>query len=683
MDAKELFEKINILIDSGKYDEASKQLYDIIKSDNPKTIISHAYYLIGYINTCWDNKSKSTEDAINYFLKNINSSFPCVDAYVSFAKLEEDSNVVEGYLKKGLNEFPNNPKLLSSLLNVTNDKDYVVSLISSSGSTDQELLVNTLQILIKNKEWNKCNRFIFRLRSTELSERQNNYLDIVEGFSLLFRKEHNYIKAIDVLNKAAENDISNHFGYAHYLGIIFANLKLGRFDVAKSYFDKLPITNSIFDYFEPWHFIEIEFDEEYKTIFDCINEFFVGDNNRLIKAQVLYALYLYYPSASYSIYRYNKNSIKILKKYFDKNYSKVIATALCNMYCHYKLFREANKICLLAISNYDEIEYVEDLYENLEYEVLLDMAEDIQSFLSSEPYVKKNLFISAVLESIVKQLVDNQAFQVLVQILNFFSINELSNSNSAFYYAYAYAELNNERGFKLYNLILEKEPDNASVLNNIAVIYENKNELETALSYFEKAKNLSSKVLYKNNFERVLDKINNLEKQKVNNRKKEIRSFVKDVNLEYFEKIGYNDELIFKINNIKDKEIKEIILRDLKECAIAISTKQNKLATIMIGSIIEAILFVKLKEKNISSYNISKGKSTNKVKTIDMALNDLLYVADCEKIIHTNNYHLSHYIRDYRNLVHPAKEIKSKIDISHENVLVMWSILKQLVNDVL
>ena len=104
------------------------------------------------------------------------------------------------------------------------------------------------------------------------------------------------------------------------------------------------------------------------------------------------------------------------------------------------------------------------------------MAEDIQSFLSSEPYVKKNLFISAVLESIVKQLVDNQAFQVLVQILNFFSINELSNSNSAFYYAYAYAELNNERGFKLYNLILEKEPDNASVLNNIAVIYENKNE---------------------------------------------------------------------------------------------------------------------------------------------------------------------------------------------------------------
>ena len=48
-------------------------------------------------------------------------------------------------------------------------------------------------------------------------------------------------------------------------------------------------------------------------------------------------------------------------------------------------------------------------------------------------------------------------------------------------------------------------------------------------------------------------------------------------------KIGYNDELIFKINNIKDKEIKEIILRDLKECAIAISTKQNKLATIMIA----------------------------------------------------------------------------------------------------
>lgn len=66
-----------------------------------------------------------------------------------------------------------------------------------------------------------------------------------------------------------------------------------------------------------------------------------------------------------------------------------------------------------------------------------------------------------------------------------------------------------------------------------------------------------------------------------------------------------------------------------------------------------------------------------------MALNELLSVVEQEKLIDHNSFHLSHYIRDYRNFIHPAKEIRSKDNITQENVLVIWSILKRLVDELL
>lgn len=64
-----------------------------------------------------------------------------------------------------------------------------------------------------------------------------------------------------------------------------------------------------------------------------------------------------------------------------------------------------------------------------------------------------------------------------------------------------------------------------------------------------------------------------------------------------------------------------------------------------------------------------------------MGLNELLYVADSENILDKNGYHLGHYIRDYRNVVHPAKEIRMSEEVSHENVVTMWAVLKRLISD--
>lgn len=80
---------------------------------------------------------------------------------------------------------------------------------------------------------------------------------------------------------------------------------------------------------------------------------------------------------------------------------------------------------------------------------------------------------------------------------------------------------------------------------------------------------------------------------------------------------------------------------------------------------------------------ISKSKRASNYPINEMALNELLFVAEKESIIEKNTYHLGHYIRDYRNVVHPAKEVRINEGISHGNVETMWAVLKRLIEELL
>ena len=156
------------------------------------------------------------------------------------------------------------------------------------------------------------------------------------------------------------------------------------------------------------------------------------------------------------------------------------------------------------------------------------------------------------------------------------------------------------------------------------------------------------------------------------------------ISIDALEDIGYTTDLCKKVLQIADPDLREIIQRDLLECAIAVVASQDKLATIMCGSIVEALLMQRIVERGFSKYDISaisKSKKASSYPVPEMGLNELLYVADKENILNKNSYHLGHYIRDYRNIVHPAKEIRMKENVSHENVTTMWSVLCRLIWD--
>ena len=164
---------------------------------------------------------------------------------------------------------------------------------------------------------------------------------------------------------------------------------------------------------------------------------------------------------------------------------------------------------------------------------------------------------------------------------------------------------------------------------------------------------------------------------------KEYENISGNINIDYLSSIGYTDELKNKIRKIEDKEIVEILLRDFKECAIAMASKQEKTAIVLSGSMAEALLNYKVQEKGIKNYSLIKDGKERKIKVKDMGLADLIEVAQKEYIIHQTDYHLTQFLRNYRNLIHPSVELRKTMNIETEEAELIWGILKKIIKDIL
>lgn len=683
-----MIEEIKELINNAKFEEAEPKLKLLLDSDDPK-MVATASYLMGYIHTHWRYSKRNESLGRNYLLANIRSDYPLPQAFAWYAKTVEDKNKAEGYLRKGLARFPGNPLILKTLLDTVPDKYEIIDMVDACGATDFNLLSSVIEYLIQNKKWERAEKTICLLRdSYDLSEQEQAYLKLLLGYSAIFRPEPDYLGAIDLFRSAIELDLDNFLGYSHYLGLIYARIKLGDWIGAKIYFDRLPVSNSIFDLWEgPRYFIPVEFDDEYKVIFDAIICACGDDQTRKRKAKCLYSLYLYNPYPAYSIRRFGATDYQNLKEYCSEVYSKAAISALFAMACDAHDYQEANRIYLRAIEQSDDLDgqdaYYSTITEEADLDTILKIADDVVQFLEDTEYMSWDIFLTNVFCELAELLHENGYYDKVAAIANHFTVSALSKSESAFYCAYAYAEQGSSRAFELYSIIVEKEPNNTSALNNLGLIYEERKELSKAFECFKKAVELSQSEIHKRNFERVKQQIERQKKAAREERQKAIRALVKDVNLNYLESIGYDDAFIAMFDQISDSAVRNLIVRDVRECVVAIAAQQDKTATILIGSILEAILFASLTQAGVTTYTFTDGKQPKTTTVEKMVLHELLTAARERNMISENGFRLSHYIRDYRNVVHPAKELRENKDMSHENIKFMWHVFKQLAKELL
>ena len=129
-----------------------------------------------------------------------------------------------------------------------------------------------------------------------------------------------------------------------------------------------------------------------------------------------------------------------------------------------------------------------------------------------------------------------------------------------------------------------------------------------------------------------------------------------------------------KFDFITDEKFRNILERDYDELSQCVDSKCSKSVLILSGSIIEAILTDYFLNFPPDGY-IQK-------KVLGLALYDLVDLAKEAKLISQSTKDLSSVIKNYRNLIHPGREIRKNETFDFDTAVVAKSLLNIIVKEI-
>lgn len=558
----EIREIIDLFKDS-KYKEAEKELKKKLNEENEEKEYSKIYYMLGIIEL-EKNKENSKEIAKNYIEESLNYKPVFKLSYYEYDKLEKrDNNIAVGFLRRGLEEFPNDIELYNRLFRRENDKEKynIINEVIEKEIVDIDLYNLFIEYAFERNLFDLAGKIIDKLKKIVKHGFMNNEYLLLEI-------------PCDILKDKDNID----------------NYDITVYDIAKDFIDEI---------------IEELHDRE---MFDYVY--------RLIKDIKLYIL------------EEMKNKFEIAYSHKDKYIAKKLYENLLNKNPDNSAYN--NNIGVI----YKEEGNLFKAKEFFEKACMIDPEDKISS--NNLQDVNKN----------IEELYD------------------------------AYEKVQNENVWILSKLMLLYE----EVVDGIVTCsYKEQSKVlqvsaEKAQELFENFVKNGYIVKVKTNDEwgRNQYRINSLIRDYLNERKeyleenKEYEDIASNINIESLREIGYTKELIEKIEGINDKDFADILLRDFKECAIAVTGKQNKTAIILSGSMAETLLNYKVQEKGIKRYKLLIDGEEKNIRVKDMGLAELLEVAKKENIIHQTDYHLTQVVRNYRNLIHPSVELRKSMHISEQ-----------------
>lgn len=248
------------------------------------------------------------------------------------------------------------------------------------------------------------------------------------------------------------------------------------------------------------------------------------------------------------------------------------------------------------------------------------------------------------------------------------------------------------------------EKENIWVINELKLFYLNCDENNNVICSYkrlpsllkcgeEKAQELLNRFLKYNyifrnknhnyNTNSNVYKINTVIYEKIKQLDKEnelISNFTDNLNnfsIQNLKKLDY-EEINKKILEIKDDKIKEIFIRDYNELVYNYLSNQLKAVVLMSGTIIELLLLYILELNNIAKYSVGTNGRNKNVKEMDIS--EMLEVCTSEKMIHNAPQKIIDGMKNFRNFIHPGKELREKnLDIDRQTVDLSMSIVRWLI----
>ena len=125
---------------------------------------------------------------------------------------------------------------------------------------------------------------------------------------------------------------------------------------------------------------------------------------------------------------------------------------------------------------------------------------------------------------------------------------------------------------------------------------------------------------------------------------------------------------------INDEKFRTILKRDFEELNKCLEIRASKAVLILSGSIIESVL--------IDFFTNFPPDNITQKKVLTMDLSALIDHATDHKLISQSSKDLSTVIRNFRNLIHPGREVRKKQSFDYDSAVVAKSLLNIILKEI-
>ncbi len=135
---------------------------------------------------------------------------------------------------------------------------------------------------------------------------------------------------------------------------------------------------------------------------------------------------------------------------------------------------------------------------------------------------------------------------------------------------------------------------------------------------------------------------------------------------------------------IPDPKMQDILVRRWGECVTCLRAPAPMAATVMMGGLLEGLLLARInREPNQQPVFTAKGspkdkKSGNPLSLKDWALKNFIDVAHELGWISESAKDVGVVLRDYRNYIHPQKELSHGIVLKSDDAAILWEVAKSI-----
>ena len=139
---------------------------------------------------------------------------------------------------------------------------------------------------------------------------------------------------------------------------------------------------------------------------------------------------------------------------------------------------------------------------------------------------------------------------------------------------------------------------------------------------------------------------------------------------------------------VSDPKMQAILARRWDECVICVQHGAPLAATVMMGGLVEALLLARLlREPNKTPVFTAKSAPTDKTGKVlplqKWTLRNYLDVGHELGWISTSTKDIGAVVRDYRNYIHPQKQLSHAVDLKDGDSALFWEIAKGIVRQLL